>query len=117
MSTKALEELYPHMNAEEIAKQRSLNDKSTNVEYKEIAGTPFRIGIKEEKYYLLMGNWKLTQEGEETDTELKLMIWLKDNNWKITQRMIGCICYDFMKPLATIQGLTDAGAKINLQGK
>lgn len=115
MYTEALEQLYPHMNAEEIAKQRSLNDDSTEIQYEPIGGSPFRMAKKGGKWHLLMGNWKLTQEGEEQDDIGKLLDWTVVNSWTITQRMIGCICYDFMKPLATIQGVQAAkeGIKIN----
>lgn len=107
--TKALAELYPQLSQEELDKQRSLNEEI--IEYEDIPDTPFRIAKKDNTFHLLMGNWKLTERGEYSKTAL--LIWMDDNKWKIIQRMIGCICYDFMKPLATIQGAMNHGVKIN----
>lgn len=109
MSTTAAEQLYPSMNAEELAKEQSNLEKI--IEYKPIEGTPFNIAYKEPLYYLIMGKWKLT-EGYETQEALEK--YIETNQWNLIMKVSSCICYDFMKPLATIQGIHNAGGKVNL---
>ena len=102
MSKTALEQLYPSMNAEELDKLQSSNE--TTIEYEKLEGTPFTIAKKENKYHLLMGNWKMTDGGEESKSAL--IEWMQEHHWELIMKVALCICYDFMKPLATIQCLS-----------
>lgn len=110
-NTAALEQLYPHMNAEEIAKQRSLNEEL--VEYNEIIGTPFTMAfVKEQKrYYILLGKTKMETNGFEKDTIA--INWMEDNMWTLVMRIASTVCRDMIQPYIQMQAAKEAGVKIN----
>lgn len=114
MSTRAAEQLYPQKSAEEISKEQSTLE--TMVEYEPIPGSPMQWAKKGEKWHLIMGKWKLN-EGDGFNDRLDAETWLHLQHWNIILKIASCICYDFMKPLATIQGVNNAGGKINLDPK
>lgn len=110
-NTAALEQLFPHMNAEEIAKQRSLNEEL--VEYHPIDGGPFtRAYVKEQKrWYLLMGRTKMETEGFERWEQIHE--WMAVNMWTLIMRVSSTVCRDMIQPYIQMQAAKEAGVRVN----
>lgn len=54
------------------------NNNSTLIDYKEIEGTPFTMVRKEDKYFLIMGDYRMT---EPTNTEEETMEKIEKEKW------------------------------------
>lgn len=85
-NTTAEELLKLQTNAKEVHK-----DDSPLIERIEIPTTPFIIvGNKTVGYMLTYGKYQLT---EYFDTVDKVQVYLNENTWIITERLIGCMIH------------------------
>lgn len=95
-SRTASELLTTQLNADETIKDNSSNATETEsspktlIDYEEIKGTPFTLVHKDEKYFIAMGDYRLTEPDKTREAALDR---LEDEQWMIITLVI-TICIE-----------------------
>lgn len=85
------------LNTQNNVEENPTRENSTLINYEKIPGTPFTIINQEEKWFIVMGDWRITESTLTREEQIKK---LEEEKWLIIMHMtIICIKKQLENPI------------------